>query len=94
MVSDFFDKEPTFCCCFFFFFYFFLGGGGVIFYYQLTRNLYLTKKSFFFYFFFLWREESREGEGKCTCMNKCFKWRFYSERRTPVQIFFEIHAYM
>ena len=33
-------------------------------------------------------------EGKCTCMNKCFKWQFYSSRRTPVQNHFEIHAYM
>ena len=29
------------------------------------------------------------GEGKCTCMNKCFKWHFYSSRRTPVQNYFE-----
>ena len=25
------------------------------------------------------------GEGKCTYMHKCFKWHFYSSRRTPVQ---------
>ena len=34
----------------------------------------------------------REG-GTCTCMNKCFKWHYYSSR-TPVQNNFEIHAYM
>ena len=33
-------------------------------------------------------------EGKCTCMNKCFKWQFYSLRRTPVQNYFEIHIDM
>ena len=62
-------------------------------FYKLTRNPYLTKKSFFF-FFFLGGGVKREGEGKCTCMNKCFKWQFYSSRRTPVQNYFEIHAYM
>ena len=36
----------------------------------------------------------KRGEGKCMCMNKCFKWYFYSSRRTPVQNYFEIHAYM
>ena len=25
------------------------------------------------------------GEGKCTCINKCFKWQFYFSKRTPVQ---------
>ena len=34
------------------------------------------------------------GGGKCTYMNKCFKWHFYSSRRTPVQNYFEIHAYI
>ena len=34
------------------------------------------------------------GDGKCTCMNKCFKWQFYSSRRTSVQNYFEIHAYI
>ena len=33
------------------------------------------------------------GGVECTCMNKCFKWQFYSSRRTPVQNYFEIHAY-
>ena len=28
------------------------------------------------------------GEGKCTYMNKCFKWHFYSSRRPPVQNYF------
>ena len=32
--------------------------------------------------------------GKCTYMNKCFKWHFYSSRRTPVQNYFEIQAYI
>ena len=39
------------------------------------------------------RGKGRE-EGKCTCMNNCFKWHFYSSRRTPVQNYFEIHAYL
>ena len=85
-----FDTESNF-----FFFFFF--GGGVYFFYKLTRNPNLTKKSFFFSFFFLGGGVMgglREGEGKCTCMNKCFKWQFYSSRRTPVQNYFEIHAYM
>ena len=34
------------------------------------------------------------GGGMCTYMNKCFKWHFYSSRRTPVQNYFEIHAYI
>ena len=32
------------------------------------------------------------GGGKCTCMNKYFKWHFFSSRRTPLQNYFEIHA--
>ena len=27
-------------------------------------------------------------------MNKCFKWHFYSSRRTPVPNYSETHAYM
>ena len=34
------------------------------------------------------------GGDKCKYMNKCFKWHFYSSRRTPVQNYFEIHAYI
>ena len=34
-----------------------------------------------------------EGEGKCTCMNKCFKWQFYSSRRTPVQNYFSVNIF-
>ena len=34
------------------------------------------------------------GEGKCTYMNKCFEWQFYSSRRPPVQNYLEIHACM
>ena len=35
-------------------------------------------------------------EGKCTYMNKCFKWQIYSSRRTTVTLpnYFEIHALM
>ena len=32
--------------------------------------------------------------GKCTYMNKCFKWHFDSSRKTPVQNYFEIHAHI
>ena len=83
---------------------FFWRGGGEIFYYKLTRNPNLTKNLFFlflFFFFFSWgggggggvgggRSKGR-GQGKCTCMNKCFKWHFYS---STVENHFEIHAYM
>ena len=65
---------------------FFSGGGGV-FFYKLTRN---PNLAFFFFFFFLGGGRG----GKCTCMNKCFKWHFYTSRRTPVENYFEIHAYM
>ena len=68
-----------------------------LFFYKLTRNPYLTKNLFYlflFYFFFWGGGGGGEGGGKCTCMNKCFKWHFYSSRRTPVQNYFEIHAYM
>ena len=64
---------------------FFSGGGGV-FFYKWTTNPNLT--------FFLGGRGKGEGEGKCTCMNKCFKWHFYSSRRTLGQNYFEIHAYM
>ena len=65
------------------------------FFYKLTRNPNLT-------IFFFFRGGGGEGgglgkgrgEGKCTCMSKCFKWQFYSSRRTPVQNHFEIHACM
>ena len=65
---------------------------GLFFFYKLTRNPYLTK-----IFFFLGGEGGSKGgkgrgEGKCMCMNKCFKWHFYSSRRTPVLNYFEIHA--
>ena len=87
VVTEFLDKESIF----------FPVGGGVYFFYKLTRNPNLT--------FFFWggggggggggrRGGKGEGEGKCTCMDKCFRWHFYSSRRTPVQNYFEIHAYM
>ena len=64
--------------------------------YKLTRNPYLTKNLFFFFFFFGgggWVGGGKgRGEGKRMCMNKCFKWHFYSSRRTPVLNYFEIHA--
>ena len=63
------------------------GGGGCVFFYKLTGNPNLTKIFFFVGGRGVW-------EGKCTCMNKCFRWQFYSLRRTPVQNYFEIHAYM
>ena len=79
-------------------FSFFLGGGGGIFVfsYKLTRNPNLTKKNLFFFFFLGGRGGGRVkgGGSKCMCMNKCFKWQFYSSRRTLVQNYFEIHAYM
>ena len=61
----------------------FLGEG--IFFYKLTKNPDLT-----FFFFF----GGGGGGGKCTYMYKCFKWHFDSSRRTPVQNYFEIHAYI
>ena len=68
----------------------FLGRGwGGVFFYKLTRNPNLTKNLFFFFFFL-----GGGGEGKYMCMNKCFKWHFYSSKRTPVQNYFEIHTYM
>ena len=30
---------------------------------------------------------------KCTCMNKCFKWHFYSSRRTPVHNYFDKESF-
>ena len=89
VVSEFFDTESNFLFIFF-------GGGGGVFFYKLTRNPNLTKKNIFFL------GRGRGGgtgwgwmeEGKCKCMSKCFKWQFYSSRRTPVQNYFEIHAYM
>ena len=71
VVSEFFDKESNF----------FRGGG--VFFYKVTRNPNLT---ILFIFFFFWggggvgEGGKAEGEGKCTCMNKCFKWHFYSSR--------------
>ena len=73
----------------FFFFFFFcvcVWGGGV-FFYKLTRNPNLT------IFVCVWGGAGEGGGGKCMCMNKCFKWQFYSSRRTPVQNHFEIHAF-
>ena len=86
----FLTKNPFF---FFFFFLFFFGGGGV-FFYKVTRNPYLI--------IVFWEGGVQEGfrggggggKGEGTCMNKCFKWHFYSSRRTPVQNYFEIHAYI
>ena len=75
VVSEFFDKEANFL----------RGVGGSVFFYKLTSNPNLT----FFFFFFLGGGgggRGGEGEGKCTCMNKCFKWHFYSPRRTPVKV--------
>ena len=75
----FFDKESIF----------FLGGG---FFYKLTRNPNLTKIFFFFFFFFFFfwggggGGKSRE-EKECTCMNKCFKWRFYSSLLLCAKLF-------
>ena len=89
VVSEFFDKESNF---------FWGVGGGAYFSYKLTRNPDLTISFFFFFFFggggesFFWGGGERES--KCTYMNKCFKWHFYSPRRTSVQNYFEIHAYM
>ena len=91
---NFFDKEFVF-----FFFFFFFGGGGVLFY-KLTRNPYLAIVYLFIYlfiyFFFFWGGGGK-GRGRVSvraCMNKCFKWQFYSSKRTHVQNRFEIHAYM
>ena len=58
----------------------FLWVGGV-FFYKLTSNPNLTKKvlkSFFFFFFFFRGGGGgvKEREGKCMCMNKCFKCQF------------------
>ena len=58
---------------------------GRVFFYKLTKTPYLTKNLFFC---------GGGGGDKCTYMNKCFKWHFYSSRRTPVQNYFEIHAYI
>ena len=77
---NFLDKESIF-----------LAGVGV-FFYKLTRNPNLTKNLFFFFGGGGGGEVG--GGGKCTCMNKCFKWHFYSSRGTPVQNYFEIHSYM
>ena len=34
------------------------------------------------------------GGGKGMYMNKCFKFYFYSSKKTPVQNYFEIYAYI
>ena len=78
LVSEFFFKKESI---------FFGGGAGGG--YFLTINPNLTKHLFFFLFFL-----GGGREGKCTCINKCFKWHFFSSRRTPVQNYFGIHAYM
>ena len=36
--------------------------------------------------------EEEWGGVKCTYMNKCFKWLFYSSMRTSVPNYSEIHA--
>ena len=80
---------------------------GKVFFYKLTKNPNLTIFFSFFFFFFFFFGGGGGGGGlskgmgwgggggdKCTYMNKCFKWYFYCSRKTPVQNYFEIHAYI
>ena len=61
------------------------GAGGGVFSFKLTRNPNL--KFFFVLGVCVWGGGGGGGgKSKCTCMNKCFKWHFYSSRRTLCKI--------
>ena len=72
-----------------FFFFFFCGvglGGGGVFFYKLTRIPYLIKNVLFF---FLGGGGGvvKEGEGRCMCMNKCFKRHLLFKENTCAKLF-------